>query len=174
MEAGQPLAVIAKNKKLVVKAEISQTVFSSIGDITSANFKINNQVVSMEQLHGRLVSIGKAAENSLFIPVIFEMDNAAALVSGTYLEVLIKTAVIPDALVIPTAALIEEQGNYYCYVQTAGETFEKRQLQLGGNDGLQVQVLSGITEHERVVTKGAYNIKLSTASGTLPAHGHEH
>jgi membrane fusion protein, heavy metal efflux system len=37
-----------------------------------------------------------------------------------------------------------------------------------------VQVLSGVTEGERVVTKGGYQIKLSQASGTLPAHGHEH
>jgi hypothetical protein len=27
---------------------------------------------------------------------------------------------------------------------------------------------------ERVVTKGGYQIRLSSLSGTLPAHGHEH
>ena len=31
-----------------------------------------------------------------------------------------------------------------------------------------VQLLSGVAVGERVVTKGAYQIKLSTASGTLP------
>jgi membrane fusion protein, heavy metal efflux system len=47
-------------------------------------------------------------------------------------------------------------------------------LKLGANDGLNVQILSGVSEGERVVTKGAYQIKLSQASGALPAHGHEH
>jgi multidrug efflux pump subunit AcrA (membrane-fusion protein) len=69
---------------------------------------------------------------------------------------------------------MEEQGSYFCYVQTEGESFQKRELRIGGNDGQYVQVLSGVAEGERVVTKGAYNIKLSTAAGTLPAHGHEH
>jgi membrane fusion protein, heavy metal efflux system len=77
-------------------------------------------------------------------------------------------------LVIPVSALIEEQGVFYAYVQTEGESFQKRELKLGANDKEKVQVLSGLTEGERVVTKGAYQIKLSQASGTMPAHGHEH
>ena len=45
---------------------------------------------------------------------------------------------------------------------------------MGANDGQKVQVLTGVAEGERVVTKGGYQIKLSQASGALPAHGHEH
>ena len=81
---------------------------------------------------------------------------------------------IKDALVIPYSSLIEEQGNYYAYVQTSGEGFQKRELELGVNDGIYVQILSGIKKNERVVTKGAYQIKLATMSGKMPAHGHEH
>ncbi len=77
-------------------------------------------------------------------------------------------------MVIPYSALIEEQGNYFAYVQTSGESFQKRELKLGANDGMYVQVLSGIKESERVVTKGAYQIKLATMSGKMPAHGHGH
>jgi multidrug efflux pump subunit AcrA (membrane-fusion protein) len=88
--------------------------------------------------------------------------------------VFLKTTTIKNALVIPYSALIEEQGVFYAYVQTAGESFQKRELKLGISDGLLVQVLSGLSEGERVVTKGAYQIKLSQASGTMPAHGHEH
>jgi multidrug efflux pump subunit AcrA (membrane-fusion protein) len=76
--------------------------------------------------------------------------------------------------VIPVSALVEEQGIFYVYVQTEGESFQKRELKLGANDGKKVQVLSGLTEGERVVTKGGYQIKLAQASGILPAHGHEH
>ena len=81
---------------------------------------------------------------------------------------------IQNALIIPTSALIEEHGKYYAYVQTSGEGFQKRALELGIKDGIYVQVLSGIEEHERVVIKGGYQIKLATMSGKMPAHGHEH
>ena len=175
VDTGAPLAVISKNKKLVIRADLSQTVFSGINGIGSANFRtLNGQVYSLGELNGRLVSIGKSAENTLFVPVHFEVNNRAGLVPGTFVEVYLKTNAQTSALVIPASAVMEEQGTYFCYVQTAGESFEKRELQIGAQDGQLVQVLSGLEEGERVVTKGAYNIKLSTASGTLPAHGHEH
>ena len=175
VEAGQPLAVISKNNRLTVKAELSQTAFAKIGSIASANFRVNHKTVySLKDLNGKVLSVGKFADNSLFIPVWFEIDNREGIIPGTYIEVFIQTNAVNNALVVPTSALMEEQGNYYVYVQTEGESFEKRELRLGGNDGRQVQVLSGLAEGERVVTKGAYNIKLSTASGTMPAHGHEH
>lgn len=175
VEAGQPLAIVSRNNRLAIKAELSQTDFSRMGTISSANFKINNQLVySLEELNGRVLSVGKFAENSLFIPVYFDIANKEGLLPGSYIEVFIKANLLQNALVIPVTALMEEQGNYYCYVQTEGESFEKRELTLGGNDGKNVQVLSGLQEGDRVVTKGAYNIKLSTASGTMPSHGHEH
>ena len=37
-----------------------------------------------------------------------------------------------------------------------------------------VQVLDGVKEGERVVTKGAYAIRLSYLSGVIPSHGHAH
>ena len=175
VETGAPLALISKNKKLVIKADLSQTAFSKINGIASANFRTGNgHVYTLAELNGRLVSIGKSAENNLFIPVYFEVDNRDGIVPGAFLEVFIKTNAQSAALIIPASALMEEQGSYFCYVQTAGESFQKRELNIGGHDGQNVQVLSGVTEGERVVTKGVYNIKLSTAAGTMPAHGHEH
>ncbi len=96
-----------------------------------------------------------------------EFANAPAV------KVLLKSGTKPT-LVIPSSALLEEKGVFYAYVQTQGESFQKRELKTGASDGKNVQVISGIAEGERVVTKGAYQIKLSAASGTLPAHGHEH
>ena len=52
--------------------------------------------------------------------------------------------------------------------------FEKRNLELGISDGIHIQVISGIKENERVVSTGAYQIKLATISGKMPEHGHEH
>jgi multidrug efflux pump subunit AcrA (membrane-fusion protein) len=126
-------------------------------------------------LNGKIVSFGKSTNaNSPFLPITFEIDNIGNLVSGSVAEVFLKSSAIPNALIIPVSALMEEQGNFYVYVQLGGESFQKREIKIGASDGEYVQVLSGIAEGERVVTKGAYQIKLSSASGELPAHGHEH
>lgn len=177
VEAGTPLAVISKNKKLILQANVSQRYFSKLPTITSANFKTTGTetVFDTQELNGKILSFGKSASaNSPFIPVTFEIDNIGNLIPGSVAEVYLKSSPVPNALIVPVSSLMEEQGNFYVYVQTSGESFEKREVKLGASDGINVQLLSGVTEGERVVTKGAYQIKLSTALGTLPAHGHEH
>lgn len=177
VEIGQPIAIVSQNRKLILKAELPQKYFSNLNSISSANFITanNSKIYSTDSLSGKLVSYGKSADNNAYyIPVNFEIENNGEIIPGSFVEVLLKTNVISDALVIPYSALIEEQENFFAYVQTSGEGFQKRELKIGANDGMNVQVLAGIKEGERVVTKGAYQIKLSTMSGKMPAHGHEH
>lgn len=177
VSAGQPLATITKNQRLILKADVSLKDAGKINSIQEANFTIlqTKQSYNTKELNGKLLSVGKTtAGNSPFIPVHFQMDSKPDMLPGSYAEVYLKTIPISDALVIPVSALIEELGIFYVYVQTEGESFQKRELKLGANDGQKVQILSGVAEGERVVTKGGYQIKLSQASGALPAHGHEH
>jgi RND family efflux transporter MFP subunit len=176
VQAGQTLATISKNKRLILKADIAQKHFSKLASFTAANFKTagSDVVHNTRQLNGRVVSFGKSTVgNSPFVPLHFEIDNAGNFINGSVVEVFLQTG-IKSALVIPTTALLEEQGLFYAYIQTKGETFQKRELKLGTTDGLNVEVLSGIAAGERVVTKGVYQIKLATASGTMPEHSHEH
>ena len=177
VSAGQPLATITKNQRLILKADVSLKDADKISSIQEANFTLiqNKQTYNTKELNGKVLTVAKTtAGNSPFISVQFQIDSRPGMLPGSFAEVYLKTVPITDALVIPAAALVEEQGVFYVYVQTAGESFQKRELKLGANDGQRVQVLSGVSEGERVVTKGGYQIKLSQASGTLPAHGHEH
>ncbi len=175
VQAGQPLATVSKSKRLLLRADVSQKYFQKLATFTAANFKTaDGQVFSTKNLNGRVASTGKsAAVGSPFLPIHFEIDNVGNFVPGSVVEVFLQSDSSPS-LVIPASALVEEQGIFYAYVQTEGESFQKRELKIGATDGLNVQVLSGIAEGERVVTTGAYQIKLSSASGTMSAHGHEH
>jgi len=47
-------------------------------------------------------------------------------------------------------------------------------LRLGIRANGWTEVLEGLATGERVVTKGAYEIKLASSSGAVPAHGHAH
>jgi cobalt-zinc-cadmium efflux system membrane fusion protein len=176
VEPGSPLGTVSKNKKLILQASLSQKYFHLLNSIRSANIKSPDGVaVSTDSLNAQVASYGKSASaNAPFVTVTFEIDNTGSIIPGSVVEVFLKSDPIPDALVMPVSALLEEQGTFYAYVQTGGERFQKRELKLGANDGLHVQVLAGVAEGERVVTKGAYQIKLSQTSGALPAHGHAH
>lgn len=177
VNAGEPLASISQNQRLILKAEVSQKYFPKLNSFTSANFKTpyDNKVYNTNDLNGKLLSYGKSTnESSAFIPVSFEIDNKGDIIPGSFVELYLKSDPIMDVLIIPASSLIEEQGTFYVYVQVEGESFQKREVKLGASDGFNVQILSGISEGERVVNKGAYQIKLATMSGSMPAHGHEH
>ena len=177
VEAGTTLAIIAKNKKLILQAMVSQKYFPKLKQIQSATFKTAGEpkLLDTKLLNSRLVSFGRSTtEDAGYLPIHFEIDNIGTIIPGSVAEVYLRTNPISNVIVIPISAIIEEQGYFYVYVQTAGESFQKREVKIGSSDGENVQVISGITEGERVVTKGAFQIKLSSASGKLPAHGHEH
>ena len=60
------------------------------------------------------------------------------------------------------------------FVQVSGETFARRELELGVQENDVVQVRAGLSAGERVVTHGAYRVHLASLSSTLPEHGHGH
>lgn len=177
VEAGTPLTTISKNEKLLLQANVSQKYFDKLKDVRSANFKPVNssKIYRIKDLNGRLLSYGKSSSgDNPFIPLTFEFSNTSDILAGSLAEVFLQSTMIKNALVVPVKSLIEEQGLFYVFVQTGGESFAKREVKLGAEDGLHVQVISGIKTGERVVDKGAYQIKLSAASGAMPDHGHEH
>jgi cobalt-zinc-cadmium efflux system membrane fusion protein len=93
---------------------------------------------------------------------------------GERLTLHVESAIAQQALAVPESAIVEEGGQPVCFVQVSGETFQKREVILGIRDGSHVQVLRGLNENERVVTKGAMAIRLASVSSVIPAHGHAH
>ena len=177
VELGQAIASVSQNQRLMLKAEVPQKHYTKLGSIASANFitAYDNKVYDTDSLNGQLISYGKSTDqHAFYIPVNFEIDNKGDIIPGSYIEIYLKTTAINNVLTIPLSSLMEEQGHYYAFVQTSGEGFEKRNLELGISDGIHIQVISGIKENERVVSTGAYQIKLATISGKMPEHGHEH
>jgi membrane fusion protein, heavy metal efflux system len=177
VEAGQALAVITKDLSLQLQAEVPVRYATQLPFISEANFRTlhDNTVYNTKELDGKMLSYGKAlGENASLLPLYFSLTNNGSLIPGQAVEVYLKSRPIENALVLPISALIEEQGNFFVYVQVAGESFDKRQVKLGAQDGTSVQIISGLNAGERVVTKGAYLVKLATQSGSVPAHGHEH
>ncbi|MHB1298497.1 MAG: efflux RND transporter periplasmic adaptor subunit, partial [Gemmatimonadaceae bacterium] len=77
-------------------------------------------------------------------------------------------------VVIPSSAVLEEDGRPVAYVQLHGEAFEKRDLTVGGAEGGRTLVLSGIRPGEYVVTGAPYQVRLASLSTAVPAEGHAH
>jgi cobalt-zinc-cadmium efflux system membrane fusion protein len=174
VHAGTVLATVARNTRLSIHADVPVQAFARLGGVSGARIKTQDGTVrTLEGLNGNVLSVGQAADGS-YVPVRLELDGAPGLLPGSVVEVWLTSPRTSDAITIPLSAVLEQEGRTYCYVQTAGETMDKRTITLGVNDGLRTQVISGLVTGERVVTVGAIDVKLATAGGALPGHGHEH
>ena len=178
VEAGQSIISISQNKTLLLKAEVQQKFAPVLGTINSANIRTlhNNQTNTLEQLNGKVLSFGRNTnKDNYLIPISLQIDNKGTFVSGGFVELYLKTQSSAQALTIPNAALLEEQGIFYVFVQVHPELFEKREVKVGVSDGLKTEIIKGIKPQERVITTGAILVKLAQATGTLDAEsGHNH
>lgn len=174
---GQPLATISQNNRLLLRADVSEKNYARLPMIRSAHFKTpyDDKVYKLDELDGRLLSYGKSSgNNSFYIPVLFEFDNKGAVIAGSYVEVYLLGKPMEQVLSVPTSALVEEQGLYCVYLRLDEDCYKKQYVTLGADNGETVQILSGLKAGDEVVTKGAYQIKLASASNAIPAHTHHH
>jgi membrane fusion protein (multidrug efflux system) len=73
-------------------------------------------------------------------------------------EVRVETASVPDAIVVPTAALFQDQGvdRYHVFVIGSDGRAHKKDIKVGLRDGDLVQATDGIKLGDVVVTSGGY------------------
>ena len=60
----------------------------------------------------------------------------------------------PERVMIPISAILMNDDTTSVYVETAPWIFERRHVQLGMEDGLEIRVLSGLKAQERIATAG--------------------
>ena len=125
---------------------------------------------------GRLVSIGKVLDpQSRTLPITFALDNRTLgiPVGQAIVLHLLMDATAPRP-VVPAAAIVDDAGRPIVFVQREGERLERRAVTLGPRSGDVVQITEGVKPGDRVVTKGAYLVRLASLSTSVPAHGHVH
>ena len=125
---------------------------------------------------GRLVSVGKVLDaHARTLPITFAFDNGQfsfPVGQAVFLHLLMDST--EPRPTVPADALVEDAGRPIVFVQREGETFERRAVRVGPRSGDLVQIIEGVRPGERVVTKGAYLVRLASLSTSVPAHGHVH
>ncbi len=178
VEEGQTLFTVIDLKRVWLVANVFEADVSKIENAQSAWFTIDgyDQPFTVDPSNGKLITVGRVIDpQSRTVPVIFEVDNSAGkLRIGNFTKTVIATGASRKALAIPDTAIVEDGGQSVAFVMVEGESFERRPLRLGIKANGWTEVLQGLKAGDRVVTKGAYEVKLASASGAVPAHGHAH
>lgn len=178
VEDGELLFTVVDLSRIWLHADVFEPDIAKVEGATRATFRVDgsDQPISIAPPDGRMVTIGQLVdEKTRTVPIIFELTNPGqGLRIGSFATVWIETGEPTRALAIPETAIVDDAGRKVAYVQVEGESFERRLVALGIRSGGYAQVTSGIAKGERVVTRGAYEIKLAASGGAVPEHGHAH
>ena len=175
--SGQPVAIVSQNRRLQLRADLPEKYWSSANRIIGANFRpsYSEETYSVKNLGGRMISAGRsAAQDSFYIPVIFEFNNTGNFIPGAFCEMYLIEGRKDNIISVPETALIEEQGVYSVYVKICKTEYRKQEVKIGESDGLRREILKGLNEGDEVVTVGAYQVKLASVASAIPGHSHEH
>jgi RND family efflux transporter MFP subunit len=167
---GQPIATVAQDATLRLRADLPERWFGDLPAITGANFKLpyDDTVYHAD----KLLSYGKAAEGS-YVPVTFEFANTSGALAGAYAEVWLLGAPRQNVLSIPKTALTEAQGLYFVYLQHGAGNYARQEVALGADNGERVEVTKGLKAGDIVVSRGVTQVRLAATSSAIPA-GHTH
>lgn len=177
VQVGQPIATVTKSRRMQLRADVPVGHVGQLAAVTGANFRMagSERIYRLDELHGRVVARARSvAGGSAFVPMTFELDNVGDMLAGAFAEVWLLAAGRPGVLTVPVAALTEEQGVKYVYVQTEPEAYRKREVATGESDGRRIEIVRGLNPGDRVVAKGAVQVRLAAASTAIPAHSHNH
>ena len=177
VNAGQVVATVITRGDLLLKAYLPQSEFHHLNEIQDANFRpaTCKTIHNILQLNGKIISRGKSVNEGYSIPLYFSFQtDDDHFVANSFAEVYLLTNSGQEVLSVPVESITEEQGFMFVFVQKSGDTYEKREVVIGKNNGKMVEVISGLSAGERVVSTGAYRVRLASKSSAMPAHAHQH
>lgn len=129
-----------------------------------------------KEFRGRLINISAIVdEHTRAAQAVFEVPNPSReLRLGMQANVRLGLGKRAQVLLVPKESILDNEGKKIVYVLRTGEEFERRDVVVGDEYGGKVAVVSGIRPGERVVTQGAYQLKLQELRpANAGAHTHE-
>jgi RND family efflux transporter MFP subunit len=174
-EAGDLLFTVVDPRTLWLELYLPATQAAWAGEATGATFTVEGGS-TVHQTTG-VVSIGDVIEpDSRTLPVLLAVeDSGGALKVGMLAQGRLQLGDPASGTAVPADAVQDEDGLAVVYVEVGGETFERRVVRLGPTDGVWTIVESGVAPGDRVVTRGAYQVRLASLGDTEElGAGHQH
>ena len=175
VRAGKRLFSIVDPATLWLRLQIPAREAAPVSEASSASFTVEGSQRVYDAT--RVVSVGAAIDpERRTLPVLLEARNRdGSLKVGMLVEARLFRPSSVEGVAVPSRALRKEDALDVAYVQVGGESFERRVLTLGPSDGEWTVVTGGIRSGERVVTEGAYQVRLASLNASeIADHGHPH
>jgi cobalt-zinc-cadmium efflux system membrane fusion protein len=159
VEPGDPLFRVVDPTGLWMEARVPER--HALGLTAGATADVLSPADPSRHLHALVLDAGQEADPStgtVLVTLAVE-DEGTGLRAGMGATAWIGTGGTRDALLVPDAAVVDSNGASLAFVKTGPETFEMREIKLGGRAASSWEVLGGLRAGERVVVDGTYTLR---------------
>ena len=174
VHSGEAILEIVSLDVLWVEAPIFEKDLGRLSKNMEATF--TTTAYPDKEFRGRLINISAIVdEHTRAAQAVFEVPNPSReLRLGMQANVRLGLGKRAHVLLVPKESILDNEGKKIVYVLRTGEEFERRDVLVGDEYGGKVAIVSGIKPGERVVTQGAYQLKLQELRpANAGAHTHE-
>ncbi|MBK6939230.1 MAG: efflux RND transporter periplasmic adaptor subunit [Planctomycetes bacterium] len=178
-EPGRTVFQVLDSSAVWIEARVPEFDLTSLAVAPSARVVLpgpKRAEFDVRAVGGFAVQVGAIVDPQTHTaPIVFELKNPeGTLKVGMAVDVLLGTDEVEHAIAVPRGALVKEGERAIVYVQVGGERFEKRVIETGITDGVDVEVRSGLAQGEHVVTHGARAVHAASFQPDAMGHGHVH
>jgi membrane fusion protein, heavy metal efflux system len=174
VHAGEPMMEIVALERVWVEAPVFEKDLGALQGKVEAVF--TTATFPGKEFRGTLVNISPVIDpQTRAAKAVFEVNNASGeLRVGMQANMRLGAGEKQDVLLVPKESVLDNEGKKIVYVLITGEEFERRDVVVGDEYGGKIAILSGVKPGERVVTQGAYQLKLQELQpANAGAHTHE-
>lgn len=154
----EPQAVVANLAKVWVVAQVKEKNIGLVNSIDSV--RVMTDAHPDHPINGIVSYIGSILdEQTRSVEVFVECKNDdKTLKPGMFANVAF-TRQVPDAMVIPASAVLQEEDHTYVFVQTEKNKFVKRDVSVTTGNEKELIVNTGLSANETIVAEGAVYLR---------------
>lgn len=126
---------------------------------TNQTYSISSDVYPEIPLSGKIIMVGSKANLGNSFPIQFQVENTKnlSIKSGMFGKVNLSSALKEQGILIPSSAIIEENGGAKVYIVKTGKAVLQK-IMTSKSIGNKTLVSSGLKEHDIIVVDGFINL----------------
>ena len=174
--AGTPIALVGNFSKLFFSMPVNDKSAQQLAESDGAELSFTNSQILRKAYDTEYAAGNKGDEQIFFVrlkeispplnepatlrKIVWEVDNRVGLLEQqAYSGAILKSSSVRKSLTVPLAAMTDSKRNAV-FVVTAEKTLELRSVQTGSDDGNFIEILSGLSEGETVITSAAEGLEV--------------
>lgn len=163
------ILAIADLSSVWVTGDIYESQLPLLAQLQNKTVWISSNALPQKTLTARIFYTGDVVQEATRTVALkaIAQNNEGLLKPGMFVTVKLPGLQSAEVLQVPATAIQDYEGQSFVFVQRSDEQFQRQDVTLGRRNRDFVEVLSGISINDQVVTGGGFALKSQMLSGLL-------